>query len=162
MNKRLEILEASLAKKEARLEAAFAKHFASVKETNGQPLNDKRNGQATLNRFAKEEQAIRTAQAEVDKTKAAIKKEQDKIAGVEHVSSFIPNEIMELVGAGVLKQWTKHPNIFFVDGVEFARICWDNKRKVLSCKYINKVTDKEQYAKIRDLFNPLSRKLNEQ
>lgn len=44
MSKRLEILKASLERKKERLDALLGNHFDSVKETNGQPLNDKRDG----------------------------------------------------------------------------------------------------------------------
>ena len=47
MTKRLDILKASLEKKEAAMDAKISEHFATVKEANGQPLNDKRNGAAT-------------------------------------------------------------------------------------------------------------------
>ena len=47
MSKKLEILKNSLAKKEQELQRRFDVHFATVKQANGQPLNDKRNGQAT-------------------------------------------------------------------------------------------------------------------
>ena len=47
-SKRLEILQNSLQKKEAILEQKFDNHFSDVKSGNGQPMNDKRNGRATL------------------------------------------------------------------------------------------------------------------
>ena len=59
MSKRLEILKQSLAKKEQELQRRFDEHFATVKQANGQPLNDKRNGQATLNKWEKQNNAIR-------------------------------------------------------------------------------------------------------
>ena len=62
MSKRLEILKQSLAKKEQQLNAKIDQHFATVKQANGQPLNDKRNGQATLNKWQRQNEAIRTIQ----------------------------------------------------------------------------------------------------
>lgn len=50
---RLTILEDSLVKKEAEFQRRLDAHFADVKRGNGQPMNDKRNGQATLNRWDK-------------------------------------------------------------------------------------------------------------
>ena len=58
MTKRLEVLKASLVKKEAELDRRMQAHFDTVKEANGQPLNDKRNGQATLNKWDKQNEAI--------------------------------------------------------------------------------------------------------
>ena len=72
MTKRLEVLKASLVKKEAELDRRMQAHFDTVKEANGQPLNDKRNGQATLNKWEKQNDAIRNQQAEIEKTKRAI------------------------------------------------------------------------------------------
>ena len=54
MSNRLEILKNSLEKKEQQLEKRFDDHFADVKRANGQPLNDKRNGQATMNRWERQ------------------------------------------------------------------------------------------------------------
>ena len=49
MTKRLDILKNSLAKKEKEFDAKLQNHFDTVKLANGQPLNDKRNGRATIN-----------------------------------------------------------------------------------------------------------------
>ena len=57
MTKRLEVLKASLVKKEAELDRRMQAHFDTVKQANGQPLNDKRNGQATLNKWDKQNNA---------------------------------------------------------------------------------------------------------
>jgi hypothetical protein len=116
MSKKLEILKQSLAKKEQELQRRFDVHFATVKQANGQPLNDKRNGQATLNKWERQNDAIRTAKESIEKTKRAIEFEEGKIKGVEHVNNFIPKEILELVESGVLVQWRKHPHTFFVAG----------------------------------------------
>ena len=51
MSKRLEILKNSLVKKEQQFNEKLQTHFDTVKQSNGQPLNDKRNGQATLNKM---------------------------------------------------------------------------------------------------------------
>ena len=48
--KRLEILENSLAKKEAELVQRINTHYDDVMSANGQPLNDKRNGRVTMDR----------------------------------------------------------------------------------------------------------------
>ena len=72
--KKLEILKQSLAKKEQELQRRFDVHFATVKQANGQPLNDKRNGQATLNKWEKQNNAIRNLKDSIEKTKSAIPK----------------------------------------------------------------------------------------
>lgn len=145
MSKRLEILKGSLEKKEQKLNGRFETYFDDVKQANGQPLNDKRNGRATLNGWEKKEDAIRTAQKELEKTKAAIEREQSKISGVEHINTMLPKQILDLVESGVLNQWRKHPNMFFVNGVDKARIIWDLKANKLMYKYLNAITDKDQY-----------------
>ena len=48
---RIEILKKSLEKKTAKINDQFDNHFATVKQANGQPLNDKRNGAATLKKW---------------------------------------------------------------------------------------------------------------
>ena len=50
---RLDTLKASLAKKEEKFNRMLDTHIKDVKSANGQPLNDKRNGYATMNRWDK-------------------------------------------------------------------------------------------------------------
>jgi hypothetical protein len=159
-SKRLEILEKSLAKKEEQLNAKFDEHFKTVKQANGQPLNDKRNGQATLNKWERQNEAIRTLQKSIETTKQAIEKEKSKIEGVEHANTFIPTEIQKLVETGELIQWRKHPHTFFVADVDKARIVWDEKRKVVAHKFVGEITIQEQRSKFVKIYNALNSVLN--
>ena len=160
MSKKLEILKQSLAKKEQQLNAKFDQHFATVKQANGQPLNDKRNGQATLNKWEQQNEGIRTMQKSIEATKQAIEIEEGKIKGVEHANTFIPAEILKLVESGDLIQWRKHPHTFFVQGVDKARIIWDEKRKVVAHKFVSEITIQEQRTKFVRIYNPLNALLN--
>ena len=160
MSKKLDILKNSLIKKEHELQTRFDVHFATVKQANGQPLNDKRNGQSTLNKWERQNDAIRTAKGSIEKTKKAIEIEEGKIKGVEHVNTFIPNEILELVKSGVLIQWRKHPHTFFVSGVDKARIVWLEKTKQVAHKFTIEIKDQEQRTKFVRVFNPLGAILN--
>lgn len=152
MTKRLSILKESLAKKKAAADSKIAAHFESVKETNGQPLNDKRNGAATFRKWAKQDTAIRTALEGVQKTKDAIEREESAIARVESVA--LPSFILEALAAGELTQWRKHPNRFFVPGVDKGRIVWNEAKGVLMHSHLADVP-KDQYPKFRDTFNRL-------
>lgn len=161
MTKKLEILKNSLAKKEAELQLRFDVHFSTVKQANGQPLNDKRNGQSTLNKWEKQNEAIRNAKESIEKTKRAIEIEEGKIKGIEYVNeSFIPKEILELVEAGELVQWRKHTHTFFVKGVDKARIVWLEKTKQVGHKFSSHLTDKEQRSKFVKIYNGLNKLLN--
>ena len=160
MSKKLEILKQSLAKKEQQLNAKFEQHFATVKQANGQPLNDKRNGRATLNKWELQNESIRTMQKSIEATKQAIEIEEGKIKGVEHANTFIPAEIQKLVETGELIQWRKHPHTFFVPGVDKARIVWDEKRKVVAHKFVSEITIQEQRTKFVRIYNPLNALLN--
>ena len=159
MSKRLEILKVSLEKKNSVLDANFENHFATVKQANGQPLNDKRNGQATLNKWAKQEDGIRSQMASVEKTERAIENEEWKIKACESVKATLPAQILALIESGDLIQWRKHPHMFFVNGVDRARIVWDNKKKVIAHKCVGEITDQEQYSKFARLFNELRKSL---
>ena len=91
MSKKLEILKQSLAKKEQELQRRFDEHFATVKQANGQPLNDKRNGQATLNKWEKQNNAIRTLKESIEKTKSDTLKTDDAliVAGATTLQSTL-------------------------------------------------------------------------
>ena len=160
MSKKLEILKQSLAKKEQQLNAKFDEHFATVKQANGQPLNDKRNGQATLNKWERQNDGIRNLQKSIENTKQAIEIEEGKIKCIEHTNTFIPAEILKLVETGKLIQWRKHPHTFFVPEVDKARIIWDEKRKVVAHKFVSQITVQEQRTKFVRIYNPLNAVLN--
>lgn len=114
MSKRLDILKNSLTKKESILDDKFKNHFATVRLANGQPLNDKRNGQSTLNKWDRQSNSIKKQYEEIEKTKDAIRDEENKIKSVLKANSTIPKEITELIELGKVTQWRKHPNYFFV------------------------------------------------
>lgn len=161
MSKRLEILKKSLLKKEKELQYRLAEHFATVKQANGQPLNDKRNGKATLNKWEKQNNAIRNLKESIEKTKTAIEFEQGRINVVNYQNeNFIPKQILELVEKGELVQWRKHPTHFFVKGVDKARIWWDESRKSVAHKYAHLITEQEQRTKFVKIYNSLYIELN--
>ena len=158
--KRLEILENSLIKKEAVLDNKFSTHFATVAQANGQPLNDKINGQATLDKWERQNQSIRNQKESIEKTKNAIEREKGKILDVEQANNIVPNEILKMVESGELIQWRKHPTFFFVKGVDKARILWDKKRKVVAHRYSKSITDKDQWKLFAKTYNALNNVLN--
>ena len=160
MSKKLEILKNSLIKKERQFNDNLQNHFDTVKQANGQPLNDKRNGQATLNKWDRQNESLRNLKDSIKKTKDAIEREEGKIMDVERTNESIPTEILELVEKGDLVQWRKHPNTFFVPGVDKARIIWDNKRKVVAHRYAHLITEQEQRTKFVRLYNALNTVLN--
>ena len=156
MSKRLEILKASLAKKEALFNQKLQEHFDTVKLANGQPLNDKRNGHKTLAKWEKQNQALLKLQDEIQKTKDAIEFEEGRIMDVEKANAeIIPREILQLVESGVLTQWRKYPNRFFVVGVDKARIIWDNKAKQVLRSYCRQIPNDEQRKKFSEVYNSL-------
>lgn len=156
--KRLEILENSLTKKEAELAQRINTHLDDVKKANGQPLNDKRNGRATLDRWDEQRRMIRKTEESIEKTKRAIDKEKNKIARVELFT--VPAAIQELLDAGVLTQWRKYPNRFFVKGVEKARIVYENGK--IFAAHHTEIPNQEQYAIFRDICKSLARKIEQE
>ena len=155
--KRLEILENSLAKKEAEFARRLNIHWDDVMSANGQPLNDKRNGRATMDRWERQERAIRNQEKSIEKTKRAIENEKNKIAWVECFD--VPLAIQELLDTGVLTQWRRHPNFFFVKGVKKARIVYEDGK--IYARHHKEIPNQEQYAVFRDVCNSLVRKIEQ-
>ena len=120
MSARLDILQKSLVKKNERLDALFNSHFSSVKSANGQPLNDKRNGQATLDKWDKQDEMIRNQKESIHKTLRAIEIEETKIKRVDDFE--IPTYLTAYIESGEITQWRKHPRMFFVKDGGKARI----------------------------------------
>lgn len=152
-SRRLEILQQSLEKKEKRFDEKLQAHFDDVKSANGQPLNDKRNGQATLNRWEKQNGALRRAQAEIEKTQRAIEREQAKINKV--AGTKIPDFLKAMLESGEISQWRKYPNRFFVKGVDKARIIWFEDKQAFGYGHIGGLPP-EQFALFRDTYNRIN------
>lgn len=154
---RLDVLKKSLEKKEAEFARRISEHFADVKSANGQPLNDKRCGHATFKRWDKQNAIIARLQDSIEKTKEAMHREENKTRACESVNEALPKPILDLVAAGVLSQWRKFPNTFFVNGGGKARIVYLGKNKIAH-KYLKNLT-KEEFPIFRDTFNNLKRTL---
>jgi len=153
--KKLAILQQSLVKKQAALNDKFDTHFATVAQANGQPLNDKRNGQATLNKWEKQNDGIRTQIKSIEKTHQAIEREEGKISGVENAKKSLPEPILKMLASGQLIQWRMHPNTFFVKGVDRARIVWEPKKNLLMNRYRTEVKDQAQWTLFKNAYNTL-------
>lgn len=157
---RLDILKASLEKKQAKFDRKLNEHFADVKSTNGQPLNDKRNGFATMERWDRQNDALSRIQKEIEKTQTAIEREESRIRCIDRNKNSMPEEIQELIDNGTLKQWGKYPHIMFVEGVDKARIIWDSKKKTVMHKFVSSITDTEQRRKFARVYNSLNASIN--
>ena len=157
MSKRLEILKNSLEKKKKSFDDKLKNHFETVKESNGQPLNDKRNGASTKKRWEQQNEALRKLQESIKLTENAIEKEEYKIVEVNAIN--LPIEIKELIDKGILKQWRKHPTYFFVEGVERARIILQ-KNGTIAYKYVNNIDNKEHHKIFAQVYNNLAKLLN--
>ena len=160
--KKLKILKASLINKEAILDQRFETHFASVAQANGQPLNDKRNGQATLNKWDKQSDAIRNQKESIEKTKRAIEKEEGKIIDTEGTKKTLPTVILEMIETEQLIQWRKHPNTFFVKGVDKARIVFDPKKRIIFTRYRDSITEQDVWKLFVSAFNTILKQLQDE
>lgn len=150
MATRIQILEESLLKKSSLVDSKLDAHFTSVAKANGQPLNDKRNGRATMASWDRQSESIRASIDSAEKTKRAIEREKSAIALVE--STDVHPALKQMSEAGELNQWRKHPRMFFVPGVEKGRICWDSDKQQLGHRYLSEIP-KDQYAAFRDAYN---------
>lgn len=158
MSNRLEILKSSLAKKEKLFNERLQHHFDTVKQANGQPLNDKRNGRATLNKWDKQSDALRNLESSIQRTKDAIEREELKIALAKSVD--IPEFMRQAINDGLITQWRKHPRFFFVAGVKHGRIVLDETTGMIAHRYLSRVS-KEEYPIFRDVFNSLNKQCRE-
>lgn len=118
-------------------------------------MNDKRNGRSTLDKWDRQNDSLRRLQAEIEKTKNAIERERGKIFSVEATKETLPAEILTMVESGTLIQWRKYPNIFFVPGVDKARIIWDERKRIVAHKFTNTLTDTEQRKRFAEIYNRL-------
>lgn len=156
MTKRLEILENSLKKKEDLFNNKLQNHFDTIKMSNGQPLNDKRNGFSTMKKWENQNDTLRNIDKSIDKTKDAIQREKFKIIDCESAKEQFPKIILDMLSEGVLTQWRKHPNYLFINGVDKVRLVFDPKAKKISHKYSSEITDKDEWKLFAQIYNRIS------
>ena len=158
---RLDILKASLEKKQAKFNRKLNEYFSDVKSANGQPLNDKINGYSTMKHSDRQNDTLSKIQKEIEKTQTAIEREESRIRCIDRNRSSMPEEIQKLINDGTLKQWGRYPHIMFVEGVDKARIIWDDRKKVVMHKFVSSITDTEQRRKFARVYNSLNASINE-
>lgn len=158
---RLEILKSSLEKKESLFSTKISDHFATVRQANGQPLNDKRNGATTLKKWERQNDSLRNLDDSIKLTKEAIEKEEYKIRACETVKEILPEVFLTLMEEKKINQWRKFPNRFFVEGVEKARIIYKSDTNSITCQYVSEIPKEiGQYEIFRDCFNYIRSQLN--
>lgn len=153
---RLDILRLSLEKKQAEFDRKLAEHFGTVAQSNGQPLNDKRNGSSTLAKWDRQNNGLRRLSDGIEATKAAIEREEALMKYAASIASDLPAPISERMATGLLSQWRRHPRTFFVVGVEKARIVLLNDGRVAH-RYASAITDPDQRRIFARTYNELSR-----
>ena len=159
---RLDILKASLEKKQAKFNRKLNEYFSDVTSANGQPLNDKRNGYSTMKRWDRQNDTLSKIQKEIEKTQTAIEREESRIRCIDRNRSSMPEEIQKLINDGTLKQWGRYPHIMFVEGGDKARIIWDDRKKVVMHKFVSSIADTEQRKKFARVYNSLNASINEE
>ena len=133
-----------------------------MKSANGQPLNDKRNGYSTMKHWDRQNDTLSKIQKEIEKTQTAIEREESRIRCIDRNRSSMPEEIQKLINDGTLKQWGRYPHIMFVEGVDKARIIWDDRKKVVMHKFVSSIADTEQRKKFARVYNSLNASINEE
>ncbi|MDO4226208.1 hypothetical protein [Neisseria sp.] len=156
-SRRMEVLQQSLAKKQAAFDQSLQAHIDDVRSANGQPLNDKRTGRQTLDRWERQNDSLRTRQEDIQKTQRAIEREQHKI---DHVARTpIPEFLKPMLESGEISQWRKYPNRFFVKGVDKARIIWFEDKQEFGYSHIQGMPPEQRplfkaaYDKIRAMHS---------
>ena len=156
---RLEILEESLRKKKDLLNEKINDLFSAVAETNGQPLNDKKDFRKNVKRFNKKNNYIIRQEDEIEKTVRAIEKEKMLLKNIESSRNKLPSPVIELIEKKIITQWRRFPDHFFVVGVEKARIILRDNNK-LYFKYTENIPNENQRIIFNKVFNDLQKKLS--
>jgi hypothetical protein len=151
---RLEVLEVSLAKKNKAFDERLGAHFDSVKAANGQPLNDKRNGQSTMANWDRQNERLRTLSEGIKTTERAIERERSAVTLAQSALDGLPEAIARRLSDGTLKQWRKHPRTFFVEGVTRARIVALEDGTVAH-RYVQEIADGDQHRLFAKTFNAI-------
>lgn len=154
MANRMEVLQNSLKKKQEAFDKALQSHMEDVASGNGQPMNDKRNGRATMNRWDAQNNRLRKLNEEIEKTKIAIENEQFKTNRINTTNNTLPQVLLDKVASSELQQWRKYPNFFFVTGIKDARMQYKDGKMWAS--HYNELS-KEDYAVFAAKFNEVKK-----
>lgn len=161
MSKKLQILKASLEKKQLEFNKRLTVHMDDVRGAQGEPMGGHRGGEKVLRRWEKQNSTLKTLDESIKKTQNAIEREEYKIANVESAKDVVPALFLELTNKGVLNQWRKHPTIFFVAGVDKARIGWDDKKKTAYHRYYRSIECEDQKSKFKEVWTMIYKQFNE-
>lgn len=159
MPSKIEKMKLSLQKKKDLFDRKLSEHYEDARSTNGQPLNDKRNGVATQKRWERQNNTLMNLNASIEKTEVAIDKYECQHSYAEVVLGKMPAPVKKLVEEKKIVQWIKHPTTFFVAGVKTGRFVWDFKKNFMFARYIHQIETKEEYAVFRDIYNGLRKAL---
>ncbi len=168
---RLEILQNSLINKKANLDVFFEDLYSHQRLTNGQPMNDKRNGGTWFKRHDQLNNKIANQFKEIEKTENAIEREQSKIDNYSDIEKDLPQPILDLIQSGTLVQWKRYPNTFFIQGLDTVRLVYDKKvmktkiKETLFNRYQNefkKNCSREQWLKFVKIWNELYPLINKE
>ena len=154
----MELLERSLANKIEKLGRMSAEHIEDARNANGQPLNDKRNGAATMQRWDRQRAVTAAQLKEIEKTEEAIEDERELMNEIAAWRKVLPQPIISAMDSGEITQWRRHPNRFFVSGVPKARIVWDEKTGKLSSAHANNLAG-ESHDKFNAVFCRLKKEI---
>lgn len=163
--KRREILEKSLEKKRTIFNDRFRSHWDYTVGLQGEPIGGPRaQDRAIRNRLEREDRALRRMSEEVKKTERALAREERKEIDTANAYDALPEPLRAAIDAGLIVQWRRHPNTFFVPGVEKGRLAWIPEsaknaksalRGTLVARYAHQIPDQAQYAAFRDVANAL-------
>lgn len=158
---RRKILEASLAKKESDFNTTLALHMDDVKGAQGEPMAGHRGGEKVLTRWEGQNSKLLRKQESIEKTRNALKREDDRDADKSYAADILldmPEIIQNMVKDGKLNQWTKHPTIFFVEGVSKARI--QIKKGKAFHRFAKQVANNEEFQIFRSIYNEINKEVN--
>lgn len=147
--KRVQILKASLEQKEQKLNELLKGRFAEAKQSNQK-----------LSEWAKQNAEVKEMLYSIETTKRAIKAEQKKVDKLKEINKKLPSEILELLEKGVISQWERYPNRFFVVGVKHARIVLDFETSNIMYQHLKLIPNEYQLNKFKAVYSELSEKLN--
>lgn len=115
-----------------------------------------------MKRWNRQNDTLSKMQKEIEKPQTAIEREESRIRCIDRNRSSMPEEIQKLINDGTLRQWGKYPHIMFVEGVDKARIIWDDRKKVVMHKFVSSITDTEKRRKFARVYNSLNASINKE
>lgn len=147
---RLKQAKASLEREKARVGEQIEKAIDYQRQTNGQPMNDKRGGASFFKRQRQIDDQISRGLDNIAKKEERV----ERLEGIKAMNESITltEGAKELIASNQIKQWQKQPNIYFIKGEQKLALVLSEEGRFIASEGKYSAITAEQAERVKELL----------